>query len=387
MIKRGFELKKVCIIIVITAIVTSLTTGLIIYNNSKIILGSTSIKEDEALTEFLRVYNSLDENYYTDYNKTEMIDAAIAAMLDYLGEDYSTYLNQDETDSLSNKLSGKYLGIGISIANGNEILKVYEDTPAHEAGLQIGDKIISINNENTTEKTQAEVSNMIDKTKENEIVIDRNGEYITFNITAGEINMPLTSEIIEYNNKKIGYIYISSFTNTVGEEFAKSLSELENEGMESLIIDVRENTGGYLKGATEIASQFIEKGKILYSLESKDSVDEYKDETDEYKTYKVAILVSENTASASEVLTAALKDSYGAIIVWKTTYGKGKVQQTRALEDGSMVKYTTARWLRPNGECIDGAGITPDFDIDIIQNEDGTYTDQQMNTALEQLSL
>lgn len=387
MIKRGFELKKVCIIIVITAIVTSLTTGLIIYNNSKIVLGSTSIKEDEALTEFLRVYNSLDENYYTDYNKTEMIDAAIAAMLDYLGEDYSTYLNQDETDSLSNKLSGKYLGIGISIANGNEILKVYEDTPAHKAGLQIGDKIISVNNENTTEKTQAEVSNMIDKTKENEIVIDRNGEYITFNITAAEINMPLTSEIIEYNNKKIGYIYISSFTSTVGEEFAKSLSELENEGMESLIIDVRENTGGYLKGATEIASQFIEKGKILYNLESKDSVNEYKDETDEYKTYKVAILVSENTASASEVLTAALKDSYGAIIVGKTTYGKGKVQQTRALEDGSMVKYTTARWLRPNGECIDGAGITPDFDVDIIQNEDGTYTDQQMNTALEQLSL
>ena len=387
MIKRGFELKKVCIIIVITAIVTRLTTSLIIYNNSKIVLGSTSIKEDEALTEFLRVYNSLDENYYTDYNKTEMIDAAIAAMLDYLGEDYSTYLNQDETDSLSNKLSGKYLGIGISIANGNEILKVYEDTPAHKAGLQIGDKIISVNNENTTEKTQAEVSNMIDKTKENEIVIDRNGEYITFNITAAEINMPLTSEIIEYNNKKIGYIYISSFTNTVGEEFAKSLSELENEGMESLIIDVRENTGGYLKRATEIASQFIEKGKILYNLESKDSVDEYKDETDEYKTYKVAILVSENTASASEVLTAALKDSYGAIIVGKTTYGKGKVQQTRALEDGSMVKYTTARWLRPNGECIDGAGITPDFDVDIIQNEDGTYTDQQMNTALEQLSL
>ena len=387
MVKKGFELKKVCIIIIITAIVTSLTTGLIIYNNSKIILGSTSIKEDEALTEYLRVYNSLDENYYTDYNKTEMIDAAIAAMLDYLGEDYSTYLNQDETDSLSNKLSGKYLGIGISIANGNEILKVYEDTPAAEAGLQIGDKIISVNNENTTEKTQAEVSNMINKTKENEIVIDRNGEYITFNITAAEINMPLTREIIEYNNRKIGYIYISSFTNTVGEEFAKSLRELENEGMESLIIDVRENTGGYLKGATEIASQFIEKGKILYSLESKESVDEYKDETDEYKTYKVAILVSENTASASEVLTAALKDSYGAVVVGKTTYGKGRVQQTRTLEDGSMVKYTTAKWLRPNGECIDGIGIIPDFDVDIIQNEDGTYTDQQMNTALEQLSM
>ena len=97
--------------------------------------------------------------------------------------------------------------------------------------------------------------------------------------------------------------------------------------------------------------------------------------------------MSENTASASEVLTAALKDSYGAVVVGKTTYGKGRVQQTRTLEDGSMVKYTTAKWLRPNGECIDGIGIIPDFDVDIIQNEDGTYTDQQMNTALEQLSM
>jgi len=111
----GFPLKWVCIIIFVTAIVTSLTTGLIIYNNSKIVLGSVSIKEDEALREFLRVYNGLDESYYENYNKTEMIDAAIAAMLKYLGEDYSTYMNQQETDDLADHLSGKFKGIGISI--------------------------------------------------------------------------------------------------------------------------------------------------------------------------------------------------------------------------------------------------------------------------------
>ena len=118
--RKGFSLKSVAIIIIVTAIITSLTTGLIIYNNSKLILGSASLSNDSALKEFLKVYSSLDENYYEDIDKTKMIDAAIAAMLKYLGEDYSTYLNQTETDSLSNKLSGTFKGIGISITNGNE---------------------------------------------------------------------------------------------------------------------------------------------------------------------------------------------------------------------------------------------------------------------------
>ena len=122
---KGFPLKWVCIIIFITAIVTSLTTGVIIYNNSKIILGSSSIKDDNALREFLKVYNSLEESYYEDINKNEMIDEAIAAMLKYLGEDYSTYLNKKETENLSNQLSGQFKGIGISITNGREIFKVH----------------------------------------------------------------------------------------------------------------------------------------------------------------------------------------------------------------------------------------------------------------------
>ncbi len=384
--RKGFSLKSVAIIIIVTAIITSLTTGLIIYNNSKLILGSASLSNDSALKEFLKVYSSLDENYYEDIDKTKMIDAAIAAMLKYLGEDYSTYLNQTETDSLSNKLSGTFKGIGISITNGNEIVKVYEDTPAFKAGLKENDKIIRINDTDTEGKNQIEVANLIDKTKENTLVVSRDGAELTFKVIPEEINTPLTTQVYEKNDKKIGYIYIEAFTEKVGEEFKKSLEDLEQQGITSLIIDVRENTGGYLKGATEIASLFLEKGKNIYSLEGKDGVTTYKDETDEKRDYPIILLINENTASASEVLAAALQDSYGAKLVGKISYGKGKVQQTKQLEDGSMVKYTSARWLTPEGECIDGFGLAPHYEEDIVRNEDGTYTDNQLNKAIELLS-
>jgi len=386
-LNKGFSLRWVSIIIVITAVVTSLTTGVIIYNNSKIVLGTTSIRDDDALREFLKVYNSLDESYYEDINKTEMIDEAIAAMLKYLGEDYSTYLDKDETNDLSNRLSGKFKGIGISISNNREIVKVYENTPAFSAGLQPGDIILSVNNKTTEGLNQVELSNLIDKINENTILVRRGEEEIIFYVTADVINRPLTTQIIDKETQKIGYIFISAFTDIVGEEFQKALVDLESQGMSRLIIDMRGNSGGYLKGATDIASLFIEKGKKLYSLETKEKTEHFYDETDEKRDYPLIILMDENTASASEVLSAALKDSYeNVLFVGKISYGKGKVQQTKTLEDGSMVKYTTAKWLRPNGECIDGFGLSPDYEVDLMQNEDGTWVDTQLEKAIELFS-
>lgn len=379
----GFSLRSVSIIIIITAIITSLTTGVIIYNNNRAILGGANIQEDEALQEFLKIYNSLDEDYYEDINKNEMIDAAISAMVDYLGEEYSIYLNQNETDNLSDQLSGKFVGIGISIGLEGKIVKVYQDTPADRSGLQEGDKILSINDNSTLEKTSAEIANLIDRTSENTIVVNRGTEELTFKVTPETINEPLTTNIY---NPNIGYIYINAFTNTVGEEFKKSLTELESNGITSLIIDLRGNTGGYLKGATDIASIFIEKGKTLYYLENKEKKEEYKDETSELKNIPVIVLIDGTSASASEVLAAALKDSYGATLVGTLSYGKGKVQQTNKLEDGSMVKYTIAKWLRPNGECIDEIGIQPDYEIQLEQSEEGYLIDTQLEKAIELLS-
>ena len=177
----------------------------------------------------------------------------------------------------------------------------------------------------------------------------------------------------------IGYIYISSFSGTLKNQMIDALNYLENEGMESLIIDIRNNTGGYLFAAQEVASLFLEKGKTIYSLEEKDGIKEYKDETDEKRDYKIVLLQNEGSASASEILIAALKESYGATVVGTTSYGKGKVQQTYSLDDGSMVKYTSAKWLTPTGNCIDEIGISPDIYVEELSEEE----DVQLEKAIE----
>ena len=382
----GFSLKGICIIIFITAIVTSLTTGLIIYNNSKIVLGSVSIKDDDALREFLKVYNSLDQNYYDDINKKEMVDAAISAMLDYLGEDYSTYMNKDETNNLASELSGKFKGIGISISKGREIAEVHEDTPASKAGFEVGDILVSVNGKSTEGLTQAQVANLIDKVNKNTIIVQRGEEVLTLEVTAENINTPLTNTIIETDFTNIGYIDIDAFTDTVGEEFAKALRSLESKGIDNLIIDLRNNSGGYLKGATDILNLFLKKDMVMYSFENKEGTESFRDDTEEHRDYPIVLLVNENSASASEVLTGALKDNLNATIVGMTTFGKGRVQQTKRLEDGSMVKFTSAKWLRPNGECIDNIGIDPDYEVDLIQDEDGNWIDAQFEKAVELLS-
>lgn len=382
----GFNLKEICFIIVLTAMITSLTTGIIMYNNNKLEHGTVDINKDENIKEFLKIYSSLNDEYYEDIDKGQMIDKAIAAMLEYLGEDYSTYLNQDQTNDLASQLSGTYYGIGVSIIEKNKIYKIYPNTPAMEAGLQIDDIILKVNDTEITQDTNVEIASLLKKNEQNTLKIKRNEEILEIKIQPKELNTPLTREVKEQNGKKIGYIYIPSFTNTVAEEFEKALQELEASSIESLIIDLRANSGGLLAGATKIASLFLEKEKTIYSLESKEKTETFKDDTEEKREYPIVVLINEGTASASEILAAALKESYGATLVGSVSYGKGKVQQTKTLEDGSMVKYTTARWLTPSGECIDGMGIFPNYSIPIEKDENGNYIDTQLPKALELLS-
>lgn len=384
--KNGFSIKAVILIIVITSLITSLTTGLILYNNTNLLLGSTvELTDDANLKEFIRIYNDLNKDYYDKIDRKGMIEEAISAMLDYLHEDYSTYLNKNQTTELENKLNGEYNGIGIYFT-GKKIVQVLEDTPASNAGLIAGDEIVSINDISTDGKTNSEILGLISKDKENTITIKRNDELISYNIKTSQINTPLTNTIININDKNIGYIKVSTFTNKVGEEFKKTLLKLEGQGIDSLVIDMRDNLGGYLKGASEIANLFLEKDKIIYSLDSKDGISNYKDDTDESRTYQVVVLINKNTASASEVLTAALKDSYNAIIVGEKSYGKGRVQEAKTLEDGTMVKYTTAKWLTPLGNCIDEIGISPDYVVEITKNENGEIVDNQLDKAVEILT-
>ncbi len=381
---KGFNLKEMIIIIIITSIITSMTTGLILYNQNKLTKNITyqDLSSDEALKEFLNVYASLVDEYYEDVDKNAMLESAIGAMLNYLGEDYSTYMNKEETDALAQKLLGEYEGIGIQLDQDNVIVGFIDGGSAEEVGLQKEDKIIAINGNALNIEDKNAISNYLKDANIGDkltISVMRGEETLNFEVEVRKLIISaIDSRMLE---DSIGYLKIYTFSNNLKEQVETALNSLEQAGMETLILDLRNNTGGYLAAAEQTASLFLEKGKIIYYLKEKEGVKEFKDETDEKKSYKLVLLQNEESASASEVLIASLKESYGAEIVGTTSFGKGRVQQTYSLEDGSMVKYTSAKWLTPNKICIDEIGINPDFYVE--EDKIDLHHDVQLEKAIE----
>ena len=385
--KRVFKLSEVIVIIVITALLSAVVTGFISYNTLVKTKKVTyvNLTNDKDLKEFLEVYAELVTDYYKDINKKELLDSAINGMTNYLDENYTTHLSKTDTNNLMNSLSGQYQGIGIAISSDLIISDVFESSPAKKAGLQKNDKLIKVNSEDLEGKTATEAASLIKNPKNKSVLVTvlRNGKELEFTIELSNVNIPsVYGNVVD--NTKIGYIYIETFSNTTYSQFKDTLEDLEKEKITSLIIDVRGNGGGYLISAKQIASLFIEQGKVIYSLEDKNNKVDYKDETKESRSYPIIVLIDENSASASEILAAALIDSYGAKTIGVTSYGKGKVQQTKELKDGSLVKFTSAKWLRPNGTCIDEIGITPDIKAE-LEVKDGKIVDSQYNKAVEYL--
>lgn len=382
---KGFNLISVIIIICITSVVSAVTAGIIVTNNYN--LSYSDLSNDKELTDFIKAYSNIVNNYYENVDKEKMLDSALNAMLNYLGDNYTTYLTDEQRKALEESLRGTYQGIGVEINKDRVITKVTKNGPAEAAGLQAGDKFMSIDGTKLNDTDGNAVGLLIRGTdkKAVDIVVDRNGEELTFNVKIGTIEEPAIGYEMKENN--IGYIQISKFSRPLTSQMENALKELEANGMEKLIIDLRNNTGGYLDSAETTASLFLKKGKLIYSLEDKKSKEDYYDQTETSRDYPIVVLINNNSASSAEILAAALKDSYGAVLVGQTSYGKGKVQQTYDMEDGSMAKFTSARWLRPTGDCIDKKGIKPDFEVaqttQTNENGEEIIIDTQLVKALE----
>lgn len=379
-----FNLIEVLIIILMTSLLVAVSTGIIVYKNYGKIETSKFSHKGDYLYEIESAYNNILNSYVEKVDEKALVNAAIAGMYNYLGDPYSGYLDKDESDDLTDRLNG-YKGIGIEITKtegGILVVNSFENGPANLAGIESGDVIVKINGEDVTNSTAAEAQSLIKNSNKNKIEISflRGGITKTVEVEIKKVNVP-TIEKENYNG--VGYIKITSFASNTREQFESALNELEKQGITSLVIDVRDNGGGYLNAASEIAELFIEKGKNVYGLEGKKETIFYKDETKEARTYKVGILINNNSASASEILASALKESYGAILIGTKSYGKGTVQETSELTSGGMIKYTTAYWLTPNGNKINGIGLTPDVEVN------GSYyegmpkeTDTQFQTAI-----
>lgn len=379
-----YTFKELLIVTIFVTLIVSTITGFVVY---KVISSNELIKLESS-------YNKIKNEYYSDINKEELENAAIDGMMKYLNEKYSLFMDQEETSSLNDKLDGNYDGIGIEIGIKDKkimVLNVYENTPASIAGLKVNDELVKVEDliidESTTLK---DVTSLIKDKKSVKLSIKRDNEVKQFSIDIKKIDKPVVTEkVFERNNKKVGYIYLSTFSENAGTQVKEALKKLEKENVDSLIFDVRSNTGGYLTSVTEILNMFLKKGHLMYSLEEKDKKKMYYDTTKEEYDKDVVVLVDRKTASASEILASSLKESYGATIVGTTSYGKGKVQSTYKLSKDTMLKYTTAKWYTPNGNSIDEVGITPGIYVTLGKEyvlNPCDETDSQLQKAVDLLT-
>ncbi len=373
---KGFGLLGIIIIMIITSIVSGLATGVIMLNSTSKV---KEVSDDKELQEFINVYETLLSRYYDNFDKKEVLKAAEEGMLNYLGDKYTTYLEDEEYQGILDDLSATYEGIGVEISN-NLIVYVMPDSPAEKAGLKAEDLINKVNGITVTGLNSENISTLIRNDKSNNIALEvlRGEEILNFNLEKKSLtNKSVDYQVIE--NTSIGYLAITKFSEKLSEQVDLALKELESYNINSLIIDVRNNVGGYLDAAEKTSSLFLEEGKVIYSLENSNNTMILRDKTKEKREYPIVVLINENSASAAEILAAALNDSYNATIVGTQSYGKGKVQQVEPLETGGSIKLTTAKWLTPSGICIDGTGITPDYYIE----NDQLDIDSQLNKAIE----
>lgn len=387
--KEGFSYPEMVIIMIIAVLFGFLIGNVVSFTKKE----TTNSSVPSELKEFVDTYNDIVNNYYDKVNKEELIDAGIKGMINYLDDPYATYFDGTSSTNFNQTLEGNYEGVGIEVTLDNKkvkITKVFADTPAKKAGIKVGDYITKVNGESVEGKSLSDVVSLIKnaKNKEVEITITRDNQEKTMKVTRTTVDMPYTSsKVYEGNGKKIGYLKIEMFSNNITKQVKKELESLKKKNIDKLVIDVRDNPGGYLTQVTEILSLFMTKKDVIYQLQTKNNKEKvYSASSKATYSYPVVVLINENSASASEILASAFKETYNAEIVGVNSYGKGTVQKTGDLNNGDTIKYTVQKWLTPKGNWINEKGVTPTKEVKLELKENETLTednDNQLKAAIE----
>ena len=393
-----FKLHEVIIMVVATCFLSFFAGSTImeLRMNRKNKTVNKEIQTDKYLNSFYENYKYIVDNYYKEIDKDELINGAIEGMMGKLDDPYTTYMDEDQYDSFNIVLNGSYNGLGVEIGNDNEhiyILGVISNSPASRAGLKAGDIIIGVNGVDVSSYSSNELSNFILNNKvdkEFTIKVIRGEEVLEFPLEKENIKLDsVASEIFERNGHKIGYIYISIFAANTTSQVSAKLKELEEQGIDSLIIDVRSNNGGHLTTAESISSLFVDNTHVVYQLKKNGKTTKYKSKGKKNIAYPVVVLVNSHSASAAELLTGCLKDNSVATIIGTKTYGKGSVQELVNLPNGDQYKITTKEWLTPNGDAVNGVGITPDIEVELSEQyilNPSDETDNQLQEAINYLA-
>ena len=390
-VQNGLESKKVSVWILFLAV---LLTGVFTYfgtsyaartsqnqvaqseakndSNSDSVASSGDLT-NEDLKKLELVYDTL-VNGYVDKNisKDDLINGALKGMAEATGDPYTNYLVNDETAAIDETMTGSFGGIGAELRSENNrviISNTREGTPAQKIGLQENDAILKVNGEDMEGKS---ISYVVSKVRgevgtDVTLTIQRGTQELEVKITRAKIAIETVKGTVDSTDATIGHVQINSFAKNTAKEVEKAVTDLREKGVKKFIFDVRYNPGGLLDQAIMIANMFVDEGKTILNVENRDGQIKSYNTSKDYGTFKITepyvLLVNEGSASASEILAAALKESADAKLIGKKTYGKGTVQSVIEVGDNAELKYTIAKWLTPNKTWIHKTGIEPTEEV------------------------
>lgn len=392
------KIYRTIMLIIVVALVTFILTTCVMSNNTYKKDGSyTNISENLKLnTKLNTIKKIINEDFLGEVDETKLTEAAIKGYVEGLDDEYTEYFTKEEMEEFKTETEGNYVGIGIYMLKNTKdnniiVLSAIKGSPAEEAGLKTGDIIKKVNDkEYTAEEFEKIASDIKGKAGSKvKLEIQRGEETLTFEIERKKIELyPIESEVLEND---IGYINISSFCEECSSKFKENYDKLKKKNIKSLVIDLRNNGGGIVDEALEILDSILDKDSIMLITANKKG-EEKIEKAKKKPTIEVPIvvLVNENTASSSEIFAAALKENNKAKIIGTKTYGKGVIQESITLSDGSGIKITTEEYYTPNRNKINKIGITPDIEVDLEEKtknitEISRDQDTQLKKAIETL--
>lgn len=358
-----FSLFEVIIIILISVIFGIIIGYLLTYGNSNL----SRVRSDTNLGEVVSTYNNIVDNYYGKVDENKLSESAIKGMISSLEDPYSLYLDENTTDSFNESVDGSYTGIGINVefdGEFNRVVSINKDGPAYNI-LKEDDIILDIDGNDCSFLYPEDLTKLIDGKAGTtlDIKVRRGEEELLYSIKREIIEIEnVTSKII---NKNIGYIKINIFSSNSYDQFVKNINKLEKKKIKYLIIDVRDNPGGHLAQAQKILELFFPKKTVLYQIERNGKMDKIYSKNNDKRSYPVVLLINGETASSAEVLVACFQDNYKqAKVLGVNSYGKGNVQKSLSLSNGTSIKFTIEKWYTPEGLNVSDKGITPDIEVE-----------------------
>lgn len=400
--RRTYRFFKVLMLIILTAFITFLITSLFLYNyfktNGDVKISGVETTSDGSIDASIKKYKDLIDKYYlNEVDEDKLKEGAIRGYVDALGDPYSEFISAEDMEDYTDSILGNFIGIGVYMVQDKEadrvkILTPIKNTPAERAGIQPGDYIIEVDG---VDYKAEDMQKLADHIKGNagttvKMKIQRDNETYEYDIKREEINInPVTSKVLSNNT---GYIELTSFDENTAKFFKEEFEKLQEKNIKSLIIDLRNNGGGIVDEAIKIADYIADKDSTLLITTDKNNNEKVKKaKEDPIINMPIIILVNKNTASASEILSGALKDLNKAKLVGEKTYGKGVIQALMKLPDGSGLKITTEEYVTPNRNKINEVGIQPDEEVqlpDTVKNvmQVKEEEDTQLKKALELLS-